>query len=266
MKRQTVARGVGAVLVVMAAGCAQTDREPQMFRTRVPEVQVQKREAATIVKSSVELASAYYAAGQFSTAQEVLAPALAADASNVQVLGLAGLIAGELRDDARAREYFATALRLAPENADLNHNWGVYLCKRGDPAGAMSYLQKAIAAPGNPRPANSLAAGASCLVRLGRDDEALQYLTAALRFDALHAHALIGLADLQVRRGSDAEAQATLNRLSKVAVPSAESLWLHVRVARRLGRSSDEQLYASDLRSSFPESPQAAQLAAQQYD
>lgn len=215
---------------------------------------------ALIGKSHTELASAYYAAGQYQTAAEVIGRALAANPNDTSTLAVAGLIYAELRDMPKANAYFDQALAINPKDPDLNHNYGAFLCKQGDPARAMPYFKAALEVPTYNRPANTLATAGGCLAKLGRDEEALQYFTAALRFDALHAAALIGMADLQFQRGALQEAEALMTRFARVSRASPESLFLQLRIARNLGKKADERQYAIDLRTAFPQSAQTRMI------
>ena len=69
------------------------------------------------------------------------------------------------------------------------------------------------------------------------------------------------MADLLFARRDFGGAKQHLNRLTQVAVPNAEILWLGVRVERRLGDRNSEASYALQLRNRFPESKEARSLA-----
>ena len=74
------------------------------------------------------------------------------------------------------------------------------------------------------------------------------------------------MADLAYARGDFPAAKQYLNRLTKVANPGAEVLWLGVRVERRLGDRGSEESYAHRLRNNFPDSKEAQALLAGQYE
>ena len=67
-------------------------------------------------------------------------------------------------------------------------------------------------------------------------------------------------------RGDFGEAKRYLNRLTQVATANAETLWLGVRVERRLGDRNSEASYALQLRNRFPDSQEARALLAGQYE
>ena len=51
-----------------------------------------------------------------------------------------------------------------------------------------------------------------------------------------------------------------------MATPTAESLWLGVRVERRLGDRNSEASYAMQLRNKFPNSVEARALGAGKFE
>ena len=62
------------------------------------------------------------------------------------------------------------------------------------------------------------------------------------------------------------DARKLLARHNKLVSPSAESLWLALRIERRLGERVAEQSYANQLRRRFPGSPEYQALQRGQYD
>lgn len=221
---------------------------------------------AEVSQANVKLASAYFSAGQYKTAEEVIAKSLATAPNDAEVLGLAALIQAELRNKTKAQEYFDRAFKADPKNADLNHNYGVHLCRNNDPVRALEHFKAALQVEAYDKSSGTLSAAADCLVKLGRDDEALQYYTAALRFEPGNASALIGMADLQYRRGSSREAHEIMARYVRVAVASPDSLWLQLRIARKLGLKQDERSHAADLRKTFPSSTPTKLLDEGKFD
>lgn len=260
---------VAVAAALLSAGCA-NKVEPNAaakigarYEAPVNKTRVHEIDLVEVGKLNLKLASAYYGAGQYQTANESAAIAVEALPGDVTALGMAALIQIELHNGKKAQEYFDRAFKIAPKDADLNHNYALYLCRadgKSDPALAMSYFQAALAADGYTRPASSLSAGGDCLVKLGRDEEAIQYYTGALRFEPMNEFALFGLAELQFRRGSNREALEYVDRYARVTSPSPASLWLQIRIAKKLGLTQDEKGYSTDLRKVFPSSAQARLL------
>jgi len=75
-------------------------------------------------KLHTELAAAYYARGGMSVALEELRLAVAADSSYAPAYGMFGVVYQDLKENRLAEDNFERALRLAPNDADINHNYG----------------------------------------------------------------------------------------------------------------------------------------------
>jgi type IV pilus assembly protein PilF len=74
------------------------------------------------------------------------------------------------------------------------------------------------------------------------------------------------MAQLRYRQGRYEDARRLVARHAAVARPSAASLWLGLRVERRLGRRTAELSYADQLRRRFPGSPEAQALQRGDYE
>ena len=112
------------------------------------------------------------------------------------------------------------------------------------------------------RPSASYVNAGVCSRRRGDVASAEDYFQRALKTRPGQPQALYQLADMSFARGDFRGAKAYLNRLTQVAVPNAEMLWLGVRVERRLGDRNAEASYALQLRNKFPDSKEARALAA----
>ena len=62
------------------------------------------------------------------------------------------------------------------------------------------------------------------------------------------------------------EARKFVSRYNKLVNPSAESLWLALRIERKAGERSTESSYASQLRRNFPGSPEYQALQRGEFD
>src|SRR5205814_5872861 len=117
---------VALALLVLLAGCA--TKEPENTGgTIVGEVGDPRNRA----RVHTELAGAYYERGNMGVALDELRQATLADPSYAQAYGLLGLVYMELKDARQAESNFERGLRLSPNDADLNHNYGWFLCQNG---------------------------------------------------------------------------------------------------------------------------------------
>jgi len=115
-------------------------------------------------------------------------------------------------------------------------------------------------------PWRSYSAAGECSLRNNNAKEAEAFFQRALKLDPDEPSALLKLADIRYRQGSVEEARKLLARHNKLVSPSAEALWLGLRIERRLGERVAEQSYANQLRRRFPASPEYQSLQRGQYD
>jgi type IV pilus assembly protein PilF len=109
----------------------------------------------------------------------------------------------------------------------------------------------------------SLVNAGVCSRRRGDNAEAMRFFEQALGLRSNQPVALFNLADLSFASGRAQEARVFLNRLMQAAAPTAEVLWLGVRIERALDDRQAEALYAQQLRRLFPGAPET-QLLTQQ--
>jgi type IV pilus assembly protein PilF len=249
---------LGAAALALAAGCATEPEAPPLKPAVVTTGQeAPQRERARI---HTELAAEYYGLGNMSVALEEVKLALSADAAYAPAHGVAGLVYAALKEDGLAEESFQRALRLSPNDHDINHNYGWFLCQRGREKDAIGYFLAAVRNPFYRTPERSYVNAGICARRSGDLAAAENYFRQALAVRPNLPAALFQLADLAYARGDYPGAMALLERLTQLAQPTPEVLWLGVRLGRRLGDRNAEASYALQLRRNFPESKEARAL------
>ena len=250
-------------LAVLAAGCATPAQGPAGDTGTIVGEPSSPRNRARI---HTELATLYYARGNMSVALEELRTAVAADPGYGTAHGVLGLVYMELRENALAEQSFGRALGYAPGDPDINHNYGWFLCQIGREREAPPYFRRALDNPLYATPARTFAAAGSCALRSGELGTAEENLQRALRIEPNLPVALLQFAQLRYRQGRHDEARRLLAQHAAVAPPSAESLWLALRVERRLGARAAQQSYAIQLRRRFPDSPEFQALQRGNYE
>jgi type IV pilus assembly protein PilF len=78
----------------------------------------------------------------------------------------------------------------------------------------------------------------------------------AVLLDGSNAQATYHLASLSYKRGDYFNAKKLLGELHKLIEPNAESLWLGVRIERKIGDRQAEAGYSSQLRRKFAGTPE----------
>ena len=252
-----------ACALVALAGCAAQPTGPVGNTGTIVGEPSAPRNRARI---HTELATLYYARGNMSVALEELRTAVAADSGYAPAYGIFGLVYMELRENALAEQSFQQALSHAPADPDINHNYGWFLCQIGRQGEAQPYFQRALDNPLYATPGRTYAAAGVCALRAGELAAAEDNLQRALRIEPNLPVALLTFAQLRYRQQRYAEARRLLTQHAAVAQASAESLWLALRVERRLGARAAEQSYAIQLRRRFPTSPEFQALQRGNYE
>jgi type IV pilus assembly protein PilF len=217
-------------------------------------------------RAHTELAAAYLEGGNLGVALEEARLALKADSGYAPAYNIMGLVQMDLRDSPEAERAFERALRINPDDPDTNHNYGWFLCKSGREEESVRYFMNAVRNPLYGRPQKTYALAASCVLQKKNEKDALEFYDRSLRLDPRYAPALIGLAQLRYRRGELRDARTLVGRYNKVAEPTAESLWLGLRIERKLGDRIAEGSYATQLRRRFAGSREYQELQKGRYE
>ena len=251
-----------AALMLIVAGCAGTDTDSSVYMPKnVPDSDDQSR-----ARIHTELAAGYFELGNYGVALQEAAEALKSDPNYVAALSVLGLVYMELRDDKAAEANFQRALRISPYDSDVNNNFGWFLCQRKREPESIKYFLSALRNPLYTTPDKSWVNAGICARQAGDLAAADEYFTKALKVRPTQPQALLHLADMAFKRKNYPEAKVLLTRMQRDVEPTAELLWLALRVERHLGDRNAEASLGFQLRKNFPESREARALLAGQYE
>ena len=258
-----------ALLAVLLAGCesnplAPAPTEPGVEQT--PTVTGEPGDPRNRARVHTELASLYYGRGNMAVALEELRIATAADPGYALAYSMFGLVYMELRETKLAQSNFERGLKLAPGDPDINHNFGSFLCQTGREQEAIKYFMQAVRNPLYPMPWRSYSAAGICSMRKNNLKEAEGFFLQALRMEPDDPASLLQLGQIRYRQGSLDDARKLVTRYNKIVDPNPESLWLGLRIERKLGERTAEQAYATQLRRRFSGSREYQQLQRGEYD
>ncbi len=198
-----------------------------------------------------ELGSAYFERGNMGVALEELRIAIDADPNYAPAFNVLGLVHMELRENAVAQQHFERALRLSPNDPDINNNYGWFLCQSGREEQSITYFLAALKNPLYGTPARSYVNAGLCSMKKNNERDAFDYFQRALRSEPDNLQALLNLASIQYKRGQLEAARGYISRFNKLVEPTAESLWLALRIERKLGDKAAENLLSTQLRRRF---------------
>ena len=205
-----------------------------------------------------ELGAMYFQGGSMSVALDELGIALAADPSYFQAYSIRGLVYGALKEYGKAESDFQRALDLAPNDPEVNNNYGWYLCDTGKERQSIAYFLNALKSPLYETPERAYTNAGTCALKAGDLEGAQGYLLQALQMSRDGGMvARFQMAKLLHKRGTFEEARLYLaDVLKMMEPPTAEALWLGIRIERKLGNRVAEGGYASQLRGRYPASPE----------
>ena len=214
----------------------------------------------------LELATGYLENGQANVALDEIKQALAADPTFVEGFNLRGLTYMRLNDVPLAEDSFKRALALNPRDADVAHNYGWLLCQQTRFPESFRYFGQALANPVYRGSAKTLMAQGVCQIQAGQRQEAEASLTQSYQLDAGNPLTGYNLANLLYLRGELVKSQFYTRRLNNSDLANAETLWLGIKVERKLNNIDASQQLATQLRRRYAQSREAAALEKGAFD
>jgi type IV pilus assembly protein PilF len=256
---------IAGALLALAAGCAM---EPPESSTGVDTGVIvgEVGDPRNRARIHTELGAAYYSRGSMAVALEELRTAAAADPTYAPTYSMFGLVYMALRETGLARQNFEHGLKLSPNDPDINHNYGWFLCQTGHEAESIHYFLRAIANPLYPTPWRSYTAAGVCSMRNDKLKEAKLFFQRALKMQPNDPRALLQMGEIRYREGNMVDARKYVSRFNSLVQPTAESLWLALRVERKLGERLAEAKLASQLRHRYPGSRESQALQRGDYE
>lgn len=206
------------------------------------------------------LAEAYVERAQYKVALGELGKAITVDNRYGPAYNVYGMIYMDLAEDKLAEDNFRRAIELDRNDSNARNNYGWFLCTRGRYDEGLAQFSAAIRNPLYAQPELAMTNAGLCAEKKGDIALAEANLGKALKLQADNPDSILKLAGFYFRQGRLQEAQHQLGRHDELALPSAESLWLGVRLERKLGDRAQEAAYARQLRKRFPDSNEVQQL------
>ncbi|HWI81671.1 MAG TPA: type IV pilus biogenesis/stability protein PilW [Ramlibacter sp.] len=215
-------------------------------------------EARKRARIRMELAVGYFEQGQTKVALDELKQVIASDPSFPDAYNLRGLIYMRLNDTRQAEDSFRRAVALNPRDPNVQHNLGWLLCQQARYDEAQRAFEVAMANPMYAGRAKTLMTQGVCQARAGRAAEAERSLSRSYELDAANPVTGYNLARLLYHRGEFGRAQFYIRRLNNSELANAESLWLGVKVERRLNDQVAMRQLGEQLKKRFAHSSEAA--------
>lgn len=251
MKKSLIASLTTLILLTGCAGIT-INTGPKEERNRPEEV------AAIKIQLGIE----YMNARDYRAAVAAIEEALKLQPRNENAWLVRAEIYQFLKVPEKAQESFQRALAINPNSAEINNNYGWFLCNSGgQPNLSLSYFDRALADPTYPSPQVAYMNKGICSARLGQYNLAIAYLERSLAADPSFVLTQKEIARVRMMEGNLGEADRQFRQYqSKVDSLSADDLLLGWKIARARGQTQAAYEYEAQLRTNYPYSPELQEI------
>lgn len=262
-----------AVLVfcaVLATGCAAPDgssfQSSRQSSEQVPSRGAEQGDRMESARLRTELGFNYFLRGQMAVALEEVRSAIESNRNYAPAYNVLGLIHMDLGQNALSEEAFKRALTLMPGDSDTLNNYGWFLCQTKRERESIAFFMQALKDPLYPTPYKPYLNAGTCSQRSGDEAAAEGYFRRAFDLDPGNASTMLKLGELYLKKNDMEKARFYTDRINKNFDPTAESLWLALRIERKSGDRASEASYAAQLRRRFPNSQEFLRLQQGQFE
>lgn len=203
---------------------------------------------------NTELGIGYLQQNNFELANEKLLRALRYNSKNVKANYTYAVLQDRLGQKELAERHYRIATEIDPKNSEAANNYGAFLCRNQREAESEKYFLNAIKNPLYKTPEYALTNAAICLMKIGQNDKARDYLSRALAARIDFAPALFNMAKLNFGGGEFEQARIYVDRFHAVSRPTSQSLWLAIRASLETDSEGSVVELAQELEKEFPES------------
>ena len=247
-------------------GCAGGAAATASAAQNEPVTESDEPEARKRARLRLELASSYFENGQTTVALDEIKQSLAADPAYPAAHVLRGLVYMRLNDARLAEDSFRRALSFNARDADALHNYGWLLCNQKRYSESLQMFDGALSNPTYGGRAKTLMLKATCQLRMGSPADAESSFSRAYELDPANPYVGFNLASLEFQRGDLTRSQFVIRRINNSDLANAETLWLGIKIERKLGNREAVEQLAQQLSRRFPKSRELASYQRGAFD
>ncbi len=232
----------GALLgVLLLGGCVSTTNQPNV-------------NVSSAHDKRVDLGMQYLSVGKRDNARRQFTKALEYDKNSAQAwhgIGLVHEANGEMEPAAKA---LRKAIKLADgkTRAPIAVSYGKFLMNQKQPEKACPYFDQAADDYDFSRRWEALYLRGQCAAATGRKELVKPSYEHAVNLNNNYPAPIIELAEIYFAEGQYAKSKRSLDQFLKLTKPTAQSLWLGIRMERVFGNKDKEASYALALKNLFP--------------
>lgn len=249
---------VGVCIAAALCGCASRSAKPQAEGPPDAYTESDVPDTRKRAINRLRLAILYFQDGKNSIALDEVKQAIAADPNWFESYNMRGLIYMRTSEFALADASFQKALSINPNSSEVKHNYGVLLCKQNRLPEALAMFSSALSNPAYAQHSNTWMEQGMCQLTAGRRAEAEASFLRSFEIDAGNPVSTYNLALLMFQRGEATRAQFYARRLNNSERANSESLWLGIKIERRLDNREAMAQLGGQLRKRFPQSREAS--------
>jgi type IV pilus assembly protein PilF len=217
-------------------------------------------------RTRLELASGYFSEGKTTVALDEIKLALQADPNYGDAFNMRGLIYMRLGDLRQAEDSFRRALQLNSRDADTLHNYAWLMCQQRRYNESIAMFTQANAMPLYGGQSKTYMSRGLCELAAGKPELAERSFARSYELDAGNPIAGYHLSNLLYQSGQLQRAQFYIRRLNNSDLANAETLWLGIKIERKLSNTEAVQQLSTQLNRRYPQSKEWAALQRGAFD
>ena len=238
---------------LLLTGCVTTTTTTN----KTPQPDADKGDAADL---NYQLGARYYRNGNYELARDRLLLSIELDPKNAVAHYTLALTYEQLENLRLATDSYEQAVRIAPRDFNVQNAYAVFLCNHENFEEAREHFDRAIKVTENDYSESTMTNAGVCMMQ--KPDHALaeSYFRQALARRPNYGEALLQLSVLKFSTEDFLGARAFLQRYLSANVPSADVLYLGVRIEEELGDDRARTDYSNQILRDFPESVEARRI------
>lgn len=162
-----------------------------------------------------------------------------------------------LEDAGLAEDSFRRAIAINPRDPNTRHNYGWLLCQQSRYGDAATQFTEALGVPGYGDRAKTLMTQGVCELKAGQKPQAERSLMQAYELEPGNPVVAFNLASLLAQREEWTRALFYIRRVNNSQAANAETLWLGIKVEKKLNNRDAVTQLGGQLQRRFPQSREA---------
>jgi len=235
-------------------GCSTLQPQAASTTSSLEDTSSNDSDARRRARLRMALALNYFQIGSARVALDEIKLSLAADPSFSDALALRGLVYMSLNEFSLAEQSFSQALALNPRDANVMHNTAWLMCQQSRFSDSWPLFASALASPQYGEKAKSYRLLGLCQIKAGLAPQAEESLVKSFELEPNDPLTRYNLALLVFQRKALEKARFYIRPLNNSELANSQTLWLGIKVERRLQNQDAVLQLASQLEKRFAQS------------